>query len=432
MNLLNRKCSNLGGFIGMHLDIAPGTVQVVLLVTACLEVLVLLSSLSCSSPVPTPPTATLTPHVRTPTLAPLPTLHPPVTLIEPGDDACLDCGAEVALRWSCPYDLEPNEYYQVRVRTTEQDSSFYHKEDRFPLSPSRLPLSPGEYNWAVIVVRSLGRDIYELVSEESEWYHFHIAPPSPVVHSISPPNSTQGISVSAVISGENFTLPLTLTIDVPLQANVVNSRTITATIPNTLQTGEYTVTVTDSNGKGQSFASFAVNEPPMPEPPSTPVPRCWNLQTPVPAAPPGYDPHTACVVTPCAPAPQLDGPDDKAELTTGSTVEFRWTWVCCLPPGWKFAIRLSAEDPPHSWQYMDDPAYVSCQGGMSTVHYPIKLDPGKLDRLTTIPGTYYWNIAVARSVEGGWERLSQNSEVRPFTVVTPPPPPDKCPVPPCP
>lgn len=257
-----------------------------------------------------------------------------------------------------------------------------------------------------------------------------IAPPSPVVHSISPPSSTQGISVSAVISGENFTLPLTLTIDVPLQANVVNSRTITATIPKTLRTGEYTVTVINSNGRGQSFASFVVNEPPTPETPSPPVPRCWNPQTPVPAAPPGYDPHTACVVTPCAPAPELVEPPEGAQLTLSSKVYFRWTWICCLPPGWKFAVRLSSNTPPDSWQYVDGP----CEGGASSGYYQIEISPDAPESRITAPGTYYWNIAVTRSLgDDKWERLSKNSEVRSFIVVTPPPPPPPdCPVPPCP
>ena len=165
---------------------------------------------------------------------------------------------------------------------------------------------------------------------------------------------------------------------------------------------------------------------PTPKPPLT-----WNPQTPVPTAPLGYAPSVACVVTPCAPAPQLKEPQkENVVLTVNSTVWFKWEWIYCLPPGWKFAIRLSAEDPPHSWQYIDDPTYVSCQGGRSIVQYPIKIDPGTVDRFTTIPGTYYWNIAVARSVGEGWERLSANSESRMF-VVKPPEGDGGCAVPPC-
>ena len=161
---------------------------------------------------------------------------------------------------------------------------------------------------------------------------------------------------------------------------------------------------------------------PTPKPTSTPVlpaQASWNPQTPVPPAPPGYKPSEACVVTPCAPPPQLVGPDEGAQLMVNSMVEFKWTWIYCLPPGWKFAIRLSDYKPPHSYQYIDASDWVSCQpDGTSVVHYPMKIDPKTCDRFTTIPGTYYWNVAVTRSTEGGgWERLSEGSEVRRFIVV---------------
>jgi hypothetical protein len=162
--------------------------------------------------------------------------------------------------------------------------------------------------------------------------------------------------------------------------------------------------------------------PPKPTPAATtpPPPPSWNLLTPIPTAPPGYNPVIECVVIPCLPAPQLVEPQHGAEFVIGSTVEFRWTWVHCLPPGWKFAIRLSSDSPPHSYQYIDAPESISCQEGRSVVRYFIKIDPSTVDRFTTIPGTYYWNVAVTRSVGEGWERLSESSETRVFVIVKSP------------
>jgi len=442
MRLFSYDRDKFGASNTGRLGIASTTRSATFLVIACLAALVILSNLSCH-PEPThtlPPvvatTDTLTPTITpaptdTPTLTPSPTPpHPLVTLAGPEDDFYQDLGLEVLLRWSWSHFLERDEYYQLRVKAKEQESfTLYHtKEDHCHLNS----LLPGEYRWAVSTVRSIVTDTYEPVSEESEWRHFHILPPAPVVLGISPTSMVEGGDVQVVVSGENFTPPITLTIDVPLHIIDVAPQAITATVPATLTVNEYPVIVQDSNGRVvSSTVSLLVKEkePPQPPPPPSPASASCNLPSVIPMAPPGYNPGNACVITPCAPAPQLVGPDDGAQLTAGSTVEYKWTWVCCLPPGWKFAVRLSAEDPPHSWQYIDDPAYVSCQGGMSTVHYPIKLDPETLDRLTTIPGTYYWNIAVTRSVEGGWERLSADSESRIFVVK--PPEGDGCPVPPC-
>jgi hypothetical protein len=221
----------------------------------------------------------------------------------------------------------------------------------------------------------------------------------------------EGRGEQVVVSGENFTTPITLTIDIPLQIIDVDPKAITATVPATLTVNEYPVIVQDSNGRVvSSTVSFTVKEAVI----APPVTLLWNCQAPVPPAPPRYDPSKACVVTPCAPAPQLVGPDNGVEFIVGSTVEFRWTWDCCLPPSWKFAVRLSTDSTPRSYQYID--ALGSCEGGKSVVSYPIKIDSSTCDRFTTIPGTYYWNIAVTRSVEGGWERLSEGSEIRRFTV----------------
>jgi hypothetical protein len=145
---------------------------------------------------------------------------------------------------------------------------------------------------------------------------------------------------------------------------------------------------------------------------TTPPPRSqpWNPLTPVPTAPPDYDPRAACVVRPCAPAPQLDGPQDGVEVAFGSTVELKWRWAYCLPAGWKFAVRISDVYPPHSYRYEDNPVLISCQDGKAIGRYPVGRE------FTTRPGTYYWNIAVVRSVAAGWERLSEQSEIRSLTV----------------
>jgi len=139
----------------------------------------------------------------------------------------------------------------------------------------------------------------------------------------------------------------------------------------------------------------------------------WNPLTPIPTALPGYNPHMACVVNPCAPAPQLIGPLDGAEVRYSSTVWLEWTWEYCLPPEWKFAIRISDSHPPHSYRYVDSPLLILCQDGKTSGRYPVG------EEVTTRPGIYYWNIGVARSVEGAWERLAEESEIRALFIVKP-------------
>jgi len=418
---LSGNGSKLRRLIAGHLGTTSTTVPVVFVGLTCLATLTMFLDFACSSPMPIAPpahtrpapTSTYSP-TPTSTLTPMPTLLPPVRLEKPEDDACIEYGAELTLCWNSIHELLANEYYRLRVWANEQEPSiFYHKEKCFTLQNP----SPGEYKWTVSIVRSINADMYEPMSKESEWHHFHVLPPLLAVSGISPTSMVEGRGGQVVVSGENFTTPITLTIDVPLQIIDVAPKAITATVPATLTVNEYPVIVQDANGRVvSSTVSFTVKEAVIPPPVTLP----WNCQAPVPPAPPGYDPSEACVVTPCASAPQLVGPDEGAELKVGSTVEFRWTWDCCLPPGWKFAIRLSDYSPPHSYQYIDAPESVSCQpDGTSVVRYPIKLDPSTVDRFTTIPGTYYWNIAVSRSVVEGWERLSAVSETRSFTVKRP-------------
>ncbi|RMD60183.1 hypothetical protein D6833_10235, partial [Candidatus Parcubacteria bacterium] len=151
--------------------------------------------------------------------------------------------------------------------------------------------------------------------------------------------------------------------------------------------------------------------------PTTPRPA-WNPATPVPTAPPNYDPNTACVITPCAPAPQLVGPPDGAEFTVGSRIELKWTWLYCLPPGWRFAIRVSGSFPPHSYQYVDygygGGGLIVCEGGRTSGTFYIE----GTSTFSQNSGTYYWNVAVTRHVDAPWrwERLSENSEIRSYEV----------------
>jgi len=422
MNLSRRHCAKLHRSIAQHLGTTSTNMAAAFLSIAYLAALALFLILAGCAPNPTTTpthvrltpraTDTLTPTVRsTLTAIPASTLLPPVTLEEPEDGACLDCEQEVTLCWSCPRVLQAKEYYRLRVKGQAPSLFYhtvYHKEDHFTLPT----LSPGKYDWSVAMVRSTAQDNYELVSEESDSYSFEIALPIPIVHSISPTGTVQGTSVAVVVSGANFTRSLALTIGVPLQATFVNSSTITATIPITLEVDEYPVIVKGATAEGGSSVSFAVSELPPPPPPAA---RPWNPATPVPTAPPGYDPSQACVVKPCALAPQLVEPEDGAEVTFNSSVHLKWRWDYCLPPGWKFAVRISDAYPPHSHHYVDNPILISCQDGKMIGRYPVD------EKFTTKPSTYYWNIAVARSVEGGWERLSENSRTCTFVILTPSP-----------
>ena len=271
MSLSSGNCSNLRRFIARHLCISPTTMPTTFLVIMCLAAFAMLLNSSCS---PNP-----TPH----------TLLPPVTLEAPEDDLCVECGSELNLCWNHIHELLADEYYRLQVWVTGQDPSvFYHKEKRFTL-PDLLP--PGEYNWAVVVVREMGPDTYEQVSKESERHHFHVVPPFPVANSISPTSTLQGTAVPVLVSGKNFTTSTALTIGVPLQVILVDSGTITATVPAALRAGVYAVTVQDSMGKGvTSTVFFTVTKPPAPTatptmPPMTvsPTPPPVPIWTPTPA-----------------------------------------------------------------------------------------------------------------------------------------------------
>jgi len=383
----------------------------------------------------------------------------------------------------------------------QKSLSYWTEENYYRLDN----LQVGEYTWTVSVVRSTQGEL-EPVSEESRNSHFHIPPPPPVVLGISPTSMVEGAGGQVTVNGENITSPITLIIGVPLQSMSVNSSTITATIPITLEAGLYTVTMQDSMGrKVSSTTSFTVVPPPTPSPAPVYAPptlgfggiidrnvtlrwqwdgtlardewfavrvgklpdephsliwtkerqytfvlsemgdyvwevaicrgdpseascrdqlgvsnrntfslQSWNPQTPIPTQPPDYNPNVACVVSPCAPAPRLYEPENDALFISSSYIELRWEWDYCLPPEWKFAIRFSDVAPPHSIRYEDNPLFITCLDGKAFGQYIIDQE------FTVGPGVYYWNIAVVRSVEGGWERLSEDSEVRRFRIVESP------------
>jgi hypothetical protein len=262
----------------------------------------------------------------------------------------------------------------VKVQAKGQPASvFYHSEDHFHLSE----LSPGEHGWAVAVVCPAGQDVdgqdtYALVSEESDWWTFTIAPPSPIVHSISPTSTFKGTGVTVVISGENFTHSLVLTISVPLQAAFVNSSTITATIPTTLEVGGHPVIVTDSNGKGTSHASFTVEEKPTPTPTRPP-------KTPMPT-------------TPVYPPPVL-----QFKGIIGCNVTFAWQWSRTLGKDEYFAVRVWREgiDPHESVVWTDKYEYthIPCEKGDYTWEVAIcRGDPGThiCEQLAVNKGGTFW------------------------------------------
>jgi len=356
MNSLSHSLSRFRKFIAERAGIAS-TAMPASLIIACLAVLIALSSVSCY-PYPTPPAYTRQAPMRTctPTSTamlttaaiptPLPTLHPSVTLIAPEDYAYLDCGSPVTLRWSWPHGLEADEFYLLRLWGVERTLGLFSittTEDQFELSTSDFP--PGAYNWAVAVVNSI---THELVSKESRSFHFHIAPPPPVAYSISPMSTLLGTSVPVVISGENFVESVALTIGVSLQATFVNSSTIIATVPMTLEVGEYPVIVADPRGRGASTAFLTVEEPSK----STPTPATrW------------YAP------------PKITGIS-----IIERSVTFRWDWSGELAEDEWFAVRVGKlPDIPYSQYWGKEREYVY-----------------SLCTLGGDPGDYVWEVAICR------------------------------------
>jgi len=421
MNALRRHSSILYRFMAERVTgIALTPVPAVLLVLISLTGLAVLS-FACKpvTPVSTPtgpihvrddtitpsPTNTATPTV-TPT--PTPTLLPPVILEEPKDGDCLPCRSDVVLRWNSSHDLGEKESYQVRVKG--QDLT-YCKENHLLLDD----LSPGVYDWDAAIVRSVEKDTYEQVSKKSNCSSFTVLS-FPIVDSVSPTSTVRGVSVPVTITGENFLPSVVVTIGMPLEVILVNSTTLTATVPETLMAGEYPVVVSGVISTEVPSVFFTVNEPRQENGNSSHGGGSpWNPATPVPPAPPDYDPNTACVVNPCAPAPQLIEPEDVAQIRLNSGFDLKWTWNYCLPPEWKFAIRIS--DPnialPHSRQYIDDHNLVKCQNGKAEGTFHVS------EEFTEDLGVRCWNIAVVRSGGEGWERLSDYSEIRSFNVFDP-------------
>jgi len=324
MNLLNGNGSRLRRFVAGRLGVASTSMSATCLIIACLAVWMVFLSFACSGRRPTQPphecTHTPTPtHTPSPTASPTPTPTPlpPVTLIKPQDDECIDCGSEVMLQWSWLRALETDEYYRLRVwGGGYKFPPFYPVEDHFDLPSTLLP---GEYNWAIAIVRPVGPDTYEPVSKESESFHFHIVPPPPVVRSISPTSMFRGKSVQVSIIGENFTHTVALTIGVPLSVTFVDSTKITTTIPMTLEVDQYPVIVQDPRGRGISSVFFTVE----------PRKATTTTTTPQPSA---------------YPPPVLTD-----NTVIGCNVTFRWQWPRQLANNEWFAVRVGkAPDIPHS------------------------------------------------------------------------------------
>jgi len=350
MDLFNENGSRLRRFIGGHSSV-PSTIRpAAYLIMTCLAVFTIFLSFACNGPMPaeTPiphmrtfmPTSTCTPS---PTVSPTPTLtlFPPVTLTEPESGSVFDWGSEMTLHWSSLYTLQAGEYYRLRIQPKGQRSFlFYHNEDHFALPD----LSPGEYEWAVAIVRSIGEDRHELVSDESDWHSFEIAPPKPVAHSISPESTVQGHSVQVVVSGENFIPSLAIIIGIPLQTTFLNSGTITATIPITLAAGQYPVIVQDPTG-GTSISStisFTVHA----------LTRPTAMRPPYPPPVLGWGGIIRCNVT------------------------FRWKWAGTLAEDEWFEVRVGEEpNPPRAQTWTHEFQYT----------YAL-----------TEAGEYAWQIAICR------------------------------------
>jgi len=325
------NCSKLRRFIARHLGIISTTMPTTFLIIICLAAFVILLNSSCRptptphTPPPTIPTATSTPVVspspsNTPILPPTstPTLLPPVTLEKPDDDVCIECGTELTLWWSYVRELLANEYYRLRVWERGQEPSVFYRKEKSLTLPT---LTQGEFNWAVAIVRRKSTDMYEQMSEESQERHFHMLPPVPVILSISPTSMVKGTREQVVVSGENFTSPITLTVGALLQIIDADSNTITATVPATLAVGEYPVIVQDSNGR---VVSSTV---------------CFTVRKPTPSP------------TPLPPNITLISPVDNVHA--GNRAEMTWEWPGsweALGPDAVFAIRwgLVSEGEPHS------------------------------------------------------------------------------------
>ena len=154
----------------------------------------------------------------------------------------------------------------------------------------------------------------------------------------------EGRGGQVVISGENFTPPITLTIYVTLQIIDVDSSVITATVPTTLAAGVYTVTVCDSMGRGiSSTVLFTVTEPPPPPP----------TRTPYPAPKLNFGGVICCSVT------------------------LRWQWDRDLREDEWFAVRIGKlPDIPHSRTWTKERQYIYT--------------------LLSESGDYVWEVAICR------------------------------------
>jgi hypothetical protein len=103
-----------------------------------------------ASPTTTPiPTASPTPP---PTPTPLDLSAPPL-LLEPGDGTIIEQSRNILLRWSWSGRLEPNQYFDIKIRPDGQTASAYvawAADERFDW---QADLPPGRYYWSVQVIQ---------------------------------------------------------------------------------------------------------------------------------------------------------------------------------------------------------------------------------------------------------------------------------------
>jgi len=277
------------------------------------------------------------------------------------------------------------------------------------------------------------QNVYKAASSRLDSITMKAAANTHVIYDIEWEEQVSYSTVSYKIGDETYTAHYTYTLRVP---RIGGSRKVSCpTIPTAGRTPEQAqVTSTPPSTPAPTAAdtpteiATPVSRPtptvrpttPMPTIPDTatslPAEQPRDLLTPIPATASDIDPNVQCVTDPCRSAPILDKyPENGAKFVVGSQIELKWTWDDCLPPGWHFAIRISDYCPPDSCHYESSPPLISCQDGKTIGRYFIHKD----SHFARTPGTYYWNIAVARSVDGGWERLSYDSEIRTFIVIDP-------------
>ena len=321
------------------------------------------------------------------------TAYPPPTLVEAAIDDC-----NVTFRWEWSESLAADEWFAVRVGTAgtgDLSSVSWIRESMYV----HILSEAGNYSWEIAVCRGVpGQQECsgdsELAVSEREDFGFLGCLLNPTATFSLMPTSTSSFDIEAAATAE---AKATATAEAKATATAEAKATATAIA--------FYATVT-----AEAFL-------PTPMHTQTPTPAPWNPLIPIPQASSGYNPLEECIVTSCAPAPELYEPLYWDTYYVGDIIVLKWTWDYCLPGDWKFAINISTYDPPYSYQYINDLNWIDCNNGETTARYPIKVNADDYPFIE-IPGLYHWNIMVARGTdeEWGWERLSEISETRGFAV----------------